>query len=321
MLALFTDPRMLGHVPPARHPERPGRLSAVTRHLERTGLTKTCSVGTIRPATDEELLRVHSVGYLDALVRAEREGGGQVEADTWMSSGTLLAARLAAGAAVEAVRLVIEGPTRRAFCATRPPGHHARPDQPMGFCFFSNAAVAAAEARDRLGLDRILIVDFDVHHGNGTQEALYEDGRVGLLSVHRYPFYPGTGAADETGAGRGLGWTCNVPLPGSTLPSDYHAAFRLALERLADRTRPELVIVSAGFDAHAEDPIGGLGLEAEDFDWISRAIVEVADVHAGGRIVSLLEGGYNVPILAGCVAAHVQILAAERSTSSDPDGI
>ena len=248
-------------------------------------------------------------------VRRASVAAGQVEADTWVSPGSLLAARLAAGAAIEAVRLVVEGTgDRRAFCAARPPGHHARPDGPMGFCIFANAALAAAEARDRFGLDRILIVDFDVHHGNGTQEIFYEDGGVGVLSIHRYPFYPGTGAADETGAGAGLGTIRNVPLPGSSTRAEYHDAFRSALDTMAERVRPELVLISAGFDAHGEDPIGGLGLEVEDFDRLTRAIVGVAEAHADGRIVSLMEGGYNVPILAGCVAAHLEALRAGTTT-------
>ena len=160
-------------------------------------------------------------------------------------------------------------------------------------------------------LNRVLVVDFDVHHGNGTQEMFYDDPRVAFLSIHRYPFYPGTGAADETGTGRGLGFTRNIPLPYGTARPQYHAAFRAGLETLADRCRPELVLISAGFDAHAEDPVGSLGLDVEDFVELTRAIVEVAETHAEGRIVSVLEGGYNVPILAGCVAEHIKALGGQ----------
>jgi acetoin utilization deacetylase AcuC-like enzyme len=311
MLRLYTDRRMLDHVPPARHPERPERLQAVLRHLDRTGLSQACPRGTVRPATDTELLRVHSGEYLAFLSGVEPQGVRQVEADTWVSTGSLEAARLAAGSAVEAVSWAIEEPQGRAFCAVRPPGHHARPGEPMGFCLFANIAVAAADARDRLGLERILIVDFDVHHGNGTQEIFEADGRVGFLSIHRYPFYPGTGAANETGTGPGLGFTRNVPLPFGTSRTDYRAAFRSALESMADRVRPELVLISAGFDAHAEDPVGSLGLELEDFDQLTRDVVAVAETHAEGRIVSILEGGYNPPILAGCVEAHLRALGVE----------
>jgi acetoin utilization deacetylase AcuC-like enzyme len=313
MVHLFTDPRMLEHVPPRPHPERPERLQAILRHLERTGLSQACPSGTVRPATDAEILRVHSAPYLKLVAEFEAQGGGAIEPDTWLLPGSTLAARLAAGAAVEAVRLVVAKSGSRALCLVRPPGHHARPDEPMGFCLFANVAVAAAEARDQLGLDRILIVDFDVHHGNGTQEIFYGDERVAFLSIHRYPFYPGSGGRDETGTGAGLGYTKNVPLPFGVSRPEYRTAFRSALESIADRVRPQLVLISAGFDAHAEDPVGSLGLEVDDFDLLTRDIVAVADTHAEGRIVSVLEGGYNVPILAGCVQAHLEALGAHAA--------
>jgi acetoin utilization deacetylase AcuC-like enzyme len=308
MVTLFSDKRMLAHVPPPRHPERPERLAAILRHLDRTGLAQGCSWGEVRPATRDELARVHVPGYLDAVAEFEAWGGGLIEADTWVFPGSIDAALLAAGAGLEAVSHVLAAPDRRALCLVRPPGHHARPDAPMGFCLYDNVAVAAAAARDQFGLERVLIVDFDVHHGNGTQEIFYEDPNVSFLSIHRYPFYPGTGAADETGTGRGLGLTRNLPIRYGTTRADYRAAFRASLETVADRFRPELVLISAGFDAHAEDPVGDLGLDVEDFDGLTRAVAAVADVHAEGRIVSVLEGGYNVPILAGCVEAHLRAL-------------
>lgn len=312
MVRLFTDPRMFEHVPPPRHPERPERLQAIVRHLDRIGLSKRCAAGIVREATREELGRVHSALHLDHVAAFDRAGGGLIEADTWLGPGSTRSARLAAGGAIEAVAGVIDGPERRAICLVRPPGHHACKDAPMGFCLFGNVAVAAADALARHELDRVLIVDYDVHHGNGTQEMFYDDPRVAFLSIHRYPFYPGTGAADETGTGRGLGLTRNIPLPQGTTRSQYHAAFRAGLEALADRSRPELVLISAGFDAHAEDPVGSLGLEVEDFVELTRAIVDVAETHADGRIVSVLEGGYNVPILAGCVAEHIKALEEHR---------
>jgi acetoin utilization deacetylase AcuC-like enzyme len=311
MVTLFTDERMLDHSPPPRHPERPERLRAILRHLDRTGLSATCPRGTVREATPAELARVHSPRYLDEVAAYEAAGGGLIEADTWVFAGSNRAALLGAGAAIEAVAHVFNGPDRRALALARPPGHHARPAAPMGFCLYDNVAVAAADARDRLGLERILIVDFDVHHGNGTQEIFYEDPRVAFLSIHRFPFYPGTGAADETGRGPGLGFTHNIPVRYGTPRPDFLAAFRNGLEAMADKVRPELVMISAGFDAHAEDPVGDLGLETEDFQDLTRAIVAVAETHAGGRIVSLLEGGYNVPILAGCVEVHLRALGAE----------
>jgi acetoin utilization deacetylase AcuC-like enzyme len=311
MVMLFTDPRMLDHVTARGHPERPERLEAILRHLKRTGLMFTCPAGNVREATDEELLRVHTRHYLDVIHQFQGRGGGQIEADTWMSPGSELAARLAAGAAIEAVSAVVGGQRRRAFCAVRPPGHHARPADAMGFCLFGTVAAAAAHAVESLGLSRVMVVDFDVHHGNGTQEMFYDDPRVAFFSIHRFPFYPGSGDRAETGTGPGLGWTKNLPIRYGTSRADYRDAFRGALEEFADRARPELVLVSAGFDAHAEDPVGDLGLEVEDFVTLTRDVLDVAEVHAGGRVVSVLEGGYNVPILAGCVEAHLVALGAE----------
>jgi acetoin utilization deacetylase AcuC-like enzyme len=311
MVRLYTDRAMLDHVPPYRHPERPERLAAILRQIDRTGLAGACRAGVVREAADAELLRIHRQDYLDEVARFEAESGGLIEHDTWIGPGTNRAARLAAGSAVNAVRDVLGGAPRTAFCAIRPPGHHARPAGAMGFCLFGNIAAAAAEAVDGQGLARVLIVDWDVHHGNGTQEMFYDDPRVGFLSIHRYPFYPGTGNADETGTGPGLGTKRNVPVRYGTSRPDYLAAFRGALESLADRLRPELVLISAGFDAHAEDPVGDLGLEIEDFVTMTHQVLEVARTHAGGRIVSALEGGYNVPILAGCVAAHLEALGVD----------
>jgi acetoin utilization deacetylase AcuC-like enzyme len=312
-VALFTDERMIEHRVPFRHPERPERLQSVLRHLERGGYFNTCPRGVVREATDPELRRIHDIAYLHKVAHLESEGGGMLDPDTWLLPGSHLAARLAAGAAIEAVAFVLGDEKRRALCLVRPPGHHARPSTGMGFCIFDNIAVAAADALDRFDLKRVLIVDFDVHHGNGTQEVFYDSPRVGFLSIHRYPFYPGTGARDETGTGPGLGNISNVPLPYGTRRRDYFEAFRAALEKLADQIRPELVLISAGFDAHAQDPIGDLGLEIEDFTQITREIVSVAETHAHGRIISVLEGGYNVPILAGSVAAHLEALGGEAA--------
>jgi acetoin utilization deacetylase AcuC-like enzyme len=218
---------------------------------------------------------------------------------------------LAAGAATDAVARVLRGEDRTAMCLVRPPGHHALPERPMGFCLFNNIAVAARAAIAEQGLERVLIVDWDVHHGNGTQDMFYADGQIGFFSSHRWPFYPGTGAADETGTGDGLGATRNLPIEFGTPRSQFLARFRLQLEDLAAKLRPQLVLVSAGFDAHREDPIGSLGLEVEDFETLSGYVVDVANVHAGGRVVSLLEGGYNPQRLAECVEAQlVRLLEA-----------
>lgn len=310
MVTLFSDKRMADHAPPRGYPERPERLLSILRHLARTGLAQGCSSGTVREATDTEILRVHTPAHLAQVKDFANAGGGAIEIDTWMSAGSLLAARLAAGAAVEAVEAVVRRGASPSVCLVRPPGHHAVREAPMGFCLFGNVAIAAAHALEVLGLDRVLVVDFDVHHGNGTQQIFYDDPRVGFLSIHRYPFYPGTGSADETGTGDALGTKSNIPLPFGTSRNEYLAAFEAGLSRLADAIRPQLVLLSAGFDAHAEDPVGDLGLEVEDFVALTKLLVDVAGIHANGRLVSILEGGYNVPILAGCVAAHLEALGA-----------
>jgi acetoin utilization deacetylase AcuC-like enzyme len=227
-----------------------------------------------------------------------------------VSAASFDVARFAAGAACDAVDRVLRGEDTTALCIARPPGHHALPDRAMGFCLFNNVAIAARVAIDEHGLDRVLVVDWDVHHGNGTQDIFYTDERVGFFSAHRWPFYPGTGASDETGSGQGLGITRNLPLEFGTTRETYRARFRRELESFAATVKPQLVLVSAGFDAHREDPIGSLGLEAEDFGELTRDVLDVAAVHAGGRVVSLLEGGYNPKRLAESVAEHLRGLLA-----------
>ena len=312
MVTLYTDSRMIDHKTHPGHPEKPERLAAILRHLGRTGQIDRFPRPPLRPATDSELLLVHSPEHLQAIRRKELAGGGQVEADTWISTGSELAARLAAGAVVDAVEQVIGGPDRRALCLVRPPGHHARPDEPMGFCLFGSIAVGAAAATTRLGVNRVLIVDWDVHHGNGTQEMFYADPAVAFFSMHRHPFYPGSGTIAETGTGRGLGLTRNLPVAFGTSRAAIVSAFRSELEAFADQVKPELILISAGFDAHAEDPVGNLGLEIDDFNEMCRIVLGIASAHANGRVVSVLEGGYNIAILAGCVSEHLDILEEKQ---------
>ncbi len=309
-VAVFTDPRMLDHRVPDKHPERPERLAAVLRHLERTKLIETCVRGKVREATDKELKLVHPLEYVARVREVEQGGGGMLDPDTWVGKGSELAARLAAGAAIEAGAYAVAGPGRRALVLARPPGHHALPGAGMGFCIFANIALCAQTLVHNENVNRLLIVDFDVHHGNGTQEVFYESSQVAFLSIHRHPFYPGTGLRNETGSGPGIGRIVNIPVRYGTSRADYLAAFRNDLEKLADRIRPEVVLISAGFDAHEEDPVGDLGLQNEDFVSLTKLIIDVARTHAEGRIVSLLEGGYNVPILAGAVAAHLETLSS-----------
>jgi acetoin utilization deacetylase AcuC-like enzyme len=307
MTLLYYDPCFLEHQT-GGHPERPERLIAVARHLERTGLDKRCERPSWHPVSDERLARVHDLSYARELLAFERAGGGRVEVDTVVGPGSVAVARLAAGAVCDAVERVVQGGDKTAFCVVRPPGHHALRNSAMGFCLFNHVAIGARLAIDELGLARVMIVDWDVHHGNGTQDEFYADGRVGFLSIHRWPFYPGTGDSDETGTGNGLGTTVNLPTALGTLRSEYFASFRSAFEKFADRFCPQLVLVSAGFDSHRDDPVGSLGLETEDFRELTRIVLDVAKVHAQGRVVSMLEGGYNPSILAGCVELHLREL-------------
>lgn len=307
MTLLYSDPFFLEHRT-GHHPEHPRRLEAIMARLEREGLVARCSRPTWRPAEQSLLLPVHSEAYLQRLARWAERGGGQVEADTVMSAASFEVARLAAGAACDAVDRVVSGEARSAFCLVRPPGHHALREAPMGFCLLNNIALAARRAIDHWRMSRVLIVDWDVHHGNGTQDAFYEDAQVAFFSIHRWPFYPGTGSEDETGSGPGLGSTLNVPVPMGTPRRTYLDRFRSSLEWLAQRHRPELVLISAGFDAHRLDPVGSLGLEVEDFAQLTSDVLDVAQELAGGRVVSVLEGGYNPEMLAASAAVHLELL-------------
>jgi acetoin utilization deacetylase AcuC-like enzyme len=262
------------------------------------------------PASRARLERIHEPAHIERVATLAERGGGRLDSDTVVSPASFDVAQLAAGAAGDAVDRVLAGKDKTALCLVRPPGHHAIPERGMGFCLFNNVAVAASVALSEHQLDRVLIVDWDVHHGNGTQDTFYADGRVGFFSIHRWPFYPGTGAVDETGTGDGLGATRNLPIQFGTPRVRYMDTFRRELEDFAARIRPQLVLVSAGFDSHRTDPIGSLGLEVEDFAELTKIVADVAAAHAGGRIVSLLEGGYNPPVLAECVESHLRGLLA-----------
>jgi acetoin utilization deacetylase AcuC-like enzyme len=304
MTLLYRDARFLAHET-GSHPERALRLRAIESHLERHWLTAQCRQPAFGPCDRASLTLVHAPEYIDEIWAFAQAGGGYLDADTVCSPASYDVAALAAGAVVDAVDRIVRGEDSTALCLVRPPGHHALAAQAMGFCIFNNVALGAMAAVRRHGLDRVLIVDFDVHHGNGTQAIFWEDPRVGFLSMHRYPFYPGTGAADERGAGDGFGATANLPIELGTPRSEILGGFAARLQSFADHIRPQLVLVSAGFDAHRADPIGNLGLEAEDYAALTDRILEIAAVHAGGRIVSVLEGGYNPPALAQCVEEHL----------------
>jgi acetoin utilization deacetylase AcuC-like enzyme len=313
MTLLYYDDRFLKHDTGAGHPERAARLEAITTKLKAEKLDARATSHPCVPVTLQRLERCHGADYVKQVREAIAAGRfGRIEQDTTVSAGSYEAATLAAGAACDAVARVVKGEDKTALCLVRPPGHHALKNAPMGFCLFNNVAVAARSAVAEHGVDRVLIVDWDVHHGNGTQDEFYEDEQIGFYSIHRFPFYPGTGDADETGRGKGLGTTVNVPVSFGTPRKEYFAKFRAGLEKIAARMKPRLVLISAGFDAHRDDPIGSLELETEDFRELTKLVRGVAEAHAGGRMVSLLEGGYDVDALAASVAVHLDELLGAK---------
>ncbi|MFJ6023171.1 histone deacetylase family protein [Brevundimonas sp. NPDC092305] len=304
-VALFTHPDMLAHQPGLGHPESPERLKAVLDALEDAGLDLDRRAAT--EATVEDLERLHPQQYVARLLAAAPASGfNQLDADTVLSPGSVRAARLAAGAVVDSVRAVARGETARAFAAVRPPGHHAEPDQAMGFCLFSNVAVAARVAQAE-GMARVAVIDFDVHHGNGTQAAFEADGSLFLGSIHQMPLYPGTGAASEIGVGN----IVNAPVPPHAAREAWRATFSGGLMPALQAFDPDLILISSGFDAHRRDPLAHQSLEAEDFAWATRAVIEVARSCCGGKVVSSLEGGYDLEGLGRSAAAHVKALGED----------
>lgn len=305
MVPLFTHPDMIEHRPGLGHPERPERLQAVLDALASAGLDRDRRAAIEASIVDLE--RVHPAAHVARLLAAEPEAGfNQLDADTILSPGSIRAARLAAGAVIDAVRAVAAGHTDRAFAAVRPPGHHAEPDRSMGFCLFSNVAIAARVAQS-LGMARVAVVDFDVHHGNGTQSAFENDDSLFMASIHQSPLYPGTGAASEIGVGN----IVNAPVAPHAAREHWRGAFAGTLMPALDAFAPDLILISAGFDAHRRDPLAHQSLEAEDFAWATRAVLEVARRHCHGKVVSSLEGGYDLEGLGRSTVAHVQALGED----------
>ncbi|MCX7646386.1 MAG: histone deacetylase family protein [Rhodobacteraceae bacterium] len=303
--ALLTHPDCLGHVTPPGHPERVGRLEAILGALEAPAFDALMRIEAPL-APEAEVLRCHPQAYLERLRAAvPAEGWVSLDADTHLSPGSLRAALRGVGAVTRAVDMVLAGEAANAFCATRPPGHHAETATAMGFCLFGNVAIAAKRALDHHGLARVAVVDFDVHHGNGTQDLLWHERRALFVSTHQMPLYPGTGDRHETGA---HGNVLNVPLPPGTDGARFRAAVEAMVLPALDDFAPELILVSAGFDAHRADPLAQMALVEDDFAWITGRLCDLAEAHAGGRVVSTLEGGYDLPALAASVAAHVGVL-------------
>ncbi|MDX2010434.1 MAG: histone deacetylase [Myxococcaceae bacterium] len=313
---LWCDSRFELHVAGPMHPESPGRLKAIRSVLDRAPIAGT-SLEVPRLATRDELLAVHQPDHVDHVLSLKGRTA-QLDPDTAMSPGSADAALLASGAAVDATLAVMEGRADNAFALVRPPGHHAEADHAMGFCLFNNVAVAAEAARRR-GAERVLVLDWDVHHGNGTQHVFEARRDVLFCSSHQFPYYPGTGAPDETGRGEGLGYTVNVALPGGRTDADYGAVFHDVFLPIARAYRPDVVLVSAGFDPHRADPIGGMNVTERGFAAMTSAMKQLADEVCQGRLVLLLEGGYDLDALGQSVHACIEVLAGQRRDEF-PDG-
>ncbi len=304
-----TDEKCRKHDAGPGHPEQPARYDAVLAALKDAGLHAAMREIGPRAVQREDLLLVHEARYLDLAEREIREGRDQLSTgDTGIGKHSWDAAMAAAGCAMAATEAVVKGDAKTAFCLVRPPGHHAGAGRGMGFCVMNNVALAARHAQKRLGVGRVLIVDWDVHHGNGTQDIFYADGSVFFFSTHQSPWYPGTGRADETGEGAGKGTTLNCPLPAHSGRAEIFGCFERRLVPAMEKFRPELVLISAGFDSREGDPLGQFVLTDADFADLTRIVRGIADSHAKGRVVSVLEGGYSLRGLASAATAHVAAL-------------
>lgn len=316
--AYVTHPRYPEHDLPY-HPEHAGRIRAVWRGLEESGLVARLLSLQAEPVTAEQILAIHTPEYLALLEKIPTfDRTVHLDADTYACPTSYEIARLSAGAVVMTVDSVLRGEAKNGFAAVRPPGHHAEPNRGMGFCLLSNIAIAARHAQKHYGIERIMIVDYDVHHGNGTEAAFYDDPSVLFVSTHQYPLYPGTGAVTDTGVGNGDGFTINVPLPANTGDSGYAAVFQHIVSPAAGRFKPELILVSAGYDAHWLDPLAGMQLSLTGYARLGSELMHMADWYCDGKIVFVMEGGYNLDALSDGICNIARLLLGEPT--EDPLG-
>jgi acetoin utilization deacetylase AcuC-like enzyme len=314
-LTVFTSDRFADHLTPPGHPERPERAEAM-QYVVAEWRRRGGAVQEPLPATDDQLARIHDREYV-SLIRETAGRAVALDPDTFTSPDTYEVACLAAGAACQAVDHVLDEPGRTALAVVRPPGHHAERGRAMGFCFFNSIAVAAAHARAR-GLARVAIVDYDVHHGNGTQSSFYDDPSVLFISSHQFPYYPGTGAAADIGRDAGIGFTINLPLEAGATDADFELAYQRVALTVLRQFEPELILVSAGFDGHQRDPLAGMRLTTEQFGRLTALLSGVASESCGGRIVAVTEGGYDLKALASSLDAAMRVLAGETSLDDYP---
>lgn len=311
IVGFLYHPDYLKHDTGIGHPERPQRLQTVVKHLLSTDLWKKLQHLRPSPAQREWLVSVHPEQYVEMIKRRCHAGETVLDTgDTHVCRESFDVALVSAGAVLQAVDLVKTNQLNSAFCAVRPPGHHAETSRVMGFCLFNNVAIGARYAQKKFGVERVAILDWDVHHGNGTQEIFYEDPSVFYISLHQYPYYPGTGAANETGRGRGEGFTLNCPMEAGSTEKEYFEAFRSKILPALHKFQPQLLMISAGFDAHKDDPLAQINLTEDSFAEMTKMMMEIASKYCEGKIVSVLEGGYNLEALARSVEKHVIVLAS-----------
>ncbi len=308
MTVVIYDDIYLKHDTGPNHPENSARIINTIKHLRSANCWQKLDTKKPRAATVTEVSAIHSTSQIEQVAEIARSGGEYLDPDTYVSSDSYEAALNAAGAPLTAIDLIMDKKADNAFCLVRPPGHHATPEKGMGFCLFNNVAIAAKYIQSKYSLDRIVIIDWDVHHGNGTQDAFYDDPSVMYFSMHRYPFYPGTGAEEETGKDSGSGFTINIPLSYNTEPQEYLKFFEEILEKRIKPFKPQFILISSGFDAYRLDPISGLSLEASDYNKLTKLTQNVAKYCCDGRIVSCLEGGYHLLDLPKCIEEHLNSL-------------